>query len=153
VADIRDSGLNRVPRPVMYVPQAQPPDTTNTFWNQPIAWVVRTKTPPRLLAPAMQHQLSQSIGLPVTDLTLMDEVISLSLAQQRFSTLLMGVFAGCALLLSVVGIYGLIAFTVRQRTREIGIRMAIGADGGQVRSLFMRQGMTLTVVGIATGIA
>jgi predicted permease len=152
VGDVRDSGLDRAPRPVMYVPQAQPPDTTDTFWNQPIAWVVRTRTPPRPLAPAIQEQLRQAIGLPVSDLLLMDEVVSLSTAQQRFSMLLMSIFGGSALLLSVVGIYGLIAFTIRQRTREIGIRMAIGADGVQVRSLFIKQGMALTGIGIAIGI-
>jgi predicted permease len=153
VGDVRDSGLNHEPRPVIYVPEAQPPDTTDTFWNQPIAWVVRTRTPPRPMEPTIQEQLRRAIGLPVSDLLLMDDVVSLSTAQQRFSMLLMSVFGGSALLLSVIGIYGLIAYTVRQRTREIGIRMAIGADGPQVRGLFIRQGMVLTTAGIIIGVA
>jgi ABC-type antimicrobial peptide transport system permease subunit len=82
----------------------------------------------------------------------MDQVVAESTARSRFDTWLMTLFAGCALLLSAIGVYGLMAYSVQQRTAEIGIRMALGADEKSVRNMVLRQGMVLAVSGIAVGL-
>jgi putative ABC transport system permease protein len=92
-------------------------------------------------------------SIPVTQVRPMSEVLSVSLAAQRFNTLLLGVFAGVALLLASVGLYGVLAFSVAQRTREIGIRMALGAQAGDVLHLILRQGLALSVLGVGVGIS
>jgi putative ABC transport system permease protein len=90
--------------------------------------------------------------LPVSDLRTMEEVLSESLARQRFSTLLLGVFGGLALVLAAVGIYGVMSYTVTQRRHEIGIRMALGARAGVVLWMVMREILTLILIGIALGL-
>ena len=82
----------------------------------------------------------------------MDEVVSLATGQQRFNMLLMTIFGGAAVLLAAIGIYGLMAYTVEQRTQEIGIRLALGAEASQVRNMVMRQGMSLALAGVAVGL-
>ena len=83
----------------------------------------------------------------------MDRVVSLSMSRQRFNMLLMIVFAGAALLLASIGIYGLMAYSVEQRTQEIGIRLALGALASQVRRMVVMQGMRLAIVGVVIGVA
>jgi putative ABC transport system permease protein len=154
VGDVHDGGLNRDPRPVMYVPQPQITDAINALNVRltPVSWVVRTQTEPHALVPVIREQLRQVTGLPVSDVHSMDEVVSLSTARQRFNMLLMTVFGCAALLLAAIGIYGLMAYTVEQRTQEIGIRLALGAEAGQVRNMVMRQGMALALAGVVIGI-
>jgi putative ABC transport system permease protein len=96
--------------------------------------------------------LRQATGLPVSQIHSMDEVVSLSTARQRFNMLLMTVFGCAALLLAAIGIYGLMSYTVEQRTQEIGIRLALGAEMGQVRNMIVRQGMGLALAGVAIGL-
>ena len=155
VADIRSNGLDAEPQPQMYEPQAQVPDAANALnvGLTPISWIVRTQVPPRSLSTAIQEQLRQSTGLPVTDVQSMDEIVSVSVSQQTFNMWVMSVFGACALLLAAIGIYGLMAYSVEQRTQEIGIRMALGAQAGQVRSMVVAQGMLLSLVGVAFGLA
>jgi predicted lysophospholipase L1 biosynthesis ABC-type transport system permease subunit len=154
VGDVRDQGLDNEPRPTTYVPQAQLPDVLNAWLvrQAPMAWVVRTRDEPHVLAPAIQERLRQGTGLPVADVQSMDEVVSLSTGRQRLSMLLMTVFGGAALLLAAIGIYGLMAYTVEQRTQEIGIRLALGAEASQVRGMIVRQGMGLALAGVALGL-
>jgi ABC-type antimicrobial peptide transport system permease subunit len=83
----------------------------------------------------------------------MDEVVSRSISRQRFNMFLMTVFGVSALLLAAIGIYGLMAYSVAQRTQEIGIRMALGAEGSQVRQMVVAQGMRLAIVGVVVGLA
>jgi putative ABC transport system permease protein len=154
VADSHDGALNRDPDPKMFVPQAQVPDALNELNLRltPMAWVVRTRVQPKSLSGAIQEQLRQVSGLPVSDIRTMDEVVSLSTSRQRFNMLLMTVFGGSALLLAAIGIYGLMAYSVEQRTQEIGIRLALGAETGAVRNMVVLQGMRLVLIGVAIGI-
>ena len=154
VGDVRQGALNSPPGGMMYVPQTQITDAINALNVRltPVAWVVRTQTEPHALVPAIREQLRQATGLPVSDVHSMDEVVSLSAARQRFNMLLMTVFGCAALLLAAIGIYGLMAYSVEQRTQEIGIRLALGADASQVRGMIVRQGMGLALAGVVVGI-
>ncbi len=154
VADSRDNGLNNDPGPRMFIPQAQLPDAANALNVRitPIAWVVRTRVEPYSLSSRIQEQLRQVAGLPVSDVRSMTDVVSRSVSRQRFNMLLMTVFGASALLLAAIGIYGLMAYSVQQRTQEIGIRMALGAGSGAVRKMVVLQGMSLALAGVAVGI-
>ncbi len=155
VGDVRDVGLNRPPRPAMYVPIAQLPQGVKSLVLPilPIAWIVRTRAQPESLSRAIQNELQKaSGGLPVARVRSMEEVASQSTARTRFNMLLMSIFGGSALLLAATGIYGLMAYSVQQRTQEIGIRMALGAATGEVRNMMISQGMRLALVGAAIGI-
>jgi ABC-type antimicrobial peptide transport system permease subunit len=154
VADSRDSALNRNPEPKMFVPQAQVTDEINALnvGLTPMAWVVRTRVRPSSLSSAIQEQIRQVSGLPVSDVRTMNEVVSISLSRQRFNMLLMTIFGSSALLLAAIGIYGLMAYSVEQRTQEIGIRLALGAETGAVRNMVVVQGMRLVLIGVAIGI-
>jgi putative ABC transport system permease protein len=155
VADIKSNGLDSEPQPQMWIPQAQVPDAANALNVSltPISWIVRTQVPPQSLSGAIQDQLRQSTGLPVSDVRSMDEIAALSVSRQKFNMWVMTVFGGCALLLAAIGIYGLMAYSVEQRTQEIGIRLALGAQGSQVRQMVVRQGMLLALVGVVIGLA
>jgi putative ABC transport system permease protein len=155
VADIKSNGLDSEPQPQMFIPQAQVPDLANALNVSltPISWIVRTQVPPRSLSNAIQDQLRQSTGLPVSDVTSMDEIVSVSVSRQRFNMWVMSIFGGCALLLAAIGIYGLMAYSVEQRTQEIGIRLALGAQTAQVKNMVVAQGMTLASIGVIVGLA
>jgi predicted permease len=155
VSDIRDGGLNRDPRPTMYIPQAQLPDGMNALNARimPLAWIVRTHVEPHALIPAIQKELSDvSGGLALAPIRTMDEVVSRSTANTDFNTLVLTIFAATALLLAAIGIYGLMAYSVEQRTQEIGIRLALGAKSGAVRNMVVFQGMRLALVGVVIGV-
>lgn len=154
VGDVRDTGLTRAARPAMYVPIAQQADgvTALNLRLLPLVWMARTATPALSAAAPIEKVLVQTSGLPVTRIRSMDQVVSESTARSRFDMWLMVVFGSCALLLSAIGVYGLMAYSVQQRTAEIGIRMALGADVRQVRGMVLRQGMTLTLCGVAAGL-
>ena len=155
VGDVRGNGLNNDPGPAMYIVQAQVPDAINALNVRltPMRWVVRTRGNPAQVSPAVQEQIRQVTGLPVTDVRTMDEIVSRSTSRQRFNMLLMTVFGSAALFLAAIGIYGLMAYSVQQRTQEIGIRLALGAGTGSVRQMVVSQGMRLALTGVAVGIA
>jgi predicted permease len=156
VSDIRDNGLQREPGPTMYVPQAQIPDGLNKELTSEssLAWVVRTKVDPRTLINPIQKELTDaSGGLALAPIRTMDEIVSRSTANQDFNTLALTIFAGTALLLAAIGIYGLMAYSVEQRTQEIGIRLALGAEYSDVRNMIVFQGMRLALVGVVIGVA
>jgi predicted permease len=156
VSDIRDNGLEREPGPTMYVPQAQLPDGLNKQLTSlaSMAWVVRTKVEPHSLIKPIEKELADvSGGLALAPIRTMDEIVSRSTANQDFNTLALTIFAGTALLLAAIGIYGLMAYTVEQRTQEIGIRLALGAEYGDVRNMIVFQGMRLALAGVIIGVA
>ena len=111
------------------------------------------RTEPHGLIGPIQEQLRQVTGLPVSDVRTMDEIVTLSTSRQRFNMLLMAVFGGSALLLAAIGIYGLMAYSVAQRTQEIGIRLALGAGAAAVKHMVVMQGMRLALVGVVIGLA
>jgi predicted permease len=156
VGDLRDNGLNNDPGPAMYVPQAQISDNMNAGVASlsPLAWVVRTRVEPHSLSTAIQKELSDvSGGLAVAPIRTMDEIVSRSTANTDFNTLVLTIFAATALLLAAIGIYGLMAYSVEQRTQEIGIRLALGANSGSVRNMVVFQGLRLALLGIGIGVA
>ena len=155
VDEVRDAGLNNDPGPRMYVPQAQVTDGANALnvGITPVAWVVRTRGEPYDASGAVQEQLRAVTGLPVSQVRSMTDIVSRSISRQRFNVVLMGVFGGAALLLAAIGIYGLMAYSTAQRTQEIGIRMALGAEAHQVRGMVIAQGLRLALVGVGIGLA
>jgi predicted permease len=154
VADSRDDGLNQNPEPKMFIPQSQVPDRVNALNTgiSPMAWVIRTKVPPMSLNAVVQEALRQSTGLPVADVRSMGDIVSRSTSREQFNTLLMTIFAASALTLAAIGIYGVMAYAVQQRTQEIGVRLALGAQPANVRSMVVLQGMRLAAIGVAIGL-
>jgi putative ABC transport system permease protein len=155
VADIRDHALGKSPEPMMYVPTAQLTDGLTTEQNSfsPIMWAFRTKSDPYSLSADIQRELRiASGGLPVSHIRSMDQVSVESTARTSFNMTLLCIFAGLAMLLAAIGIYGVMSYAVGQRVHEIGIRMALGARAGNVLSLVLRQGLVLVLVGIAIGV-
>ena len=155
VGDVRDGGLNRNPGPKMVVPLAQMTDGLTELNSKvaPISWVIRTQGEPHQVASAATEELRKaSGGLPVARIRSMEEVVVRSTARQDFNMLLLTIFGGSALILAAIGIYGLMAYSVQQRTQEIGIRMAMGADRARITKMVVWQGMRLTLVGVVIGV-
>lgn len=155
VGDVRDGGLNRNPGPSMYVPFAQVSDALNALnvGITPLTWVARTRTEPYSVNVPIQKELRQaSSGLALARVQSMEEVVAQATSRSQFNMLLLAVFGGAALALAAIGVYGLMAYAVQQRTQEIGIRRALGADSSQVRNLVVFQGMRLSLIGVAVGL-
>jgi predicted permease len=154
IADSRDNGLNQDPGPKMFVPQGQIPDAVNQLNMRisPLTWVIRTRGEPMAMNAQIQTALKQETGLPVADVRSMGDVVARSTSRERFNTLLMSVFALSALALAAIGIYGVMAYAVQQRTREIGVRLALGAQPGAVQRMVVFQGMRLAVTGVVLGV-
>lgn len=156
VGDVRDNGLNIDPMPTMYVPIAQVNDKLTALNGTliPLQWIIHTRVPPYSLSSEIQRELrAASGGVPAGSVETMEQVESHSIANERFLTILLAMFAGVALLLASVGIYGVMAYSVQQRTQEIGIRMTLGASPQNVRGMVVRQGMLLAGIGVAIGVA
>ena len=153
-ADPRDEEANRDPVPTVYVPLAQVTDAMTARNNRlfPLTWVVRTDIEPRFLQAAIERELRDATGgLPVARTRTMAEVLGGPARRAAFHVTLMTAFAAAALLLAVVGFYGLMSYSVQQRTQEIGIRMALGAVPGDVRTMILVQGLRLAGAGVLLG--
>jgi putative ABC transport system permease protein len=146
VGDVKTSSLDSTPAPEVYVPYAQHQVDSLTI-------VVRTAGDPMAAVPMARADLaSLDRDLPLAGVRTMDEVIGRSIAERRFTMLLLASFAAVAVLLSAIGVYGVLSYLVSQRTQEIGVRIAIGATAGDVVRLFVREGAALALIGVAFGL-
>lgn len=155
VGNTHDEGPNREPSATMYIPLAQMPDGETALNSRvaPLWWVVRTQGDPHTVVTQVTAALREATdGLPVAHIRTMEEIDRLVISQQRFNMLLLTVFGASGLLLAAVGIYGLMAFSVEQRTQELGIRMALGAQTTQLRNMVLGQGLVLISFGVTIGL-
>ena len=147
VGDVRDASLTQEPAPMMYVPFAQAP-----FWGGVL--MVRSGALPTALVGAIREVVrSLDKDLPITDVVTMPEAVDASVAQPKFRTWLLGAFGIVALLLAAVGVFGVISYSVASRTREFGIRSALGASPGSIRKMILREGLMLGGIGLGLGLA
>ncbi len=148
VGDVRDMSLSDPPAETMYMPFAQ----THGGASEAV-FILHAAQDPRAMIPAIRNVIHESApNLPLGTVQTMDETISESLTSERFTTTLLVIFGGMALLIATVGVYGVISYSVAQRTHEIGIRVALGASRGRVLAMIFGQGLRLAFAGIFTGL-
>ncbi len=147
VGDTKSLYMKELPRPTIYIPTAQAPFTTGAMM-----WIVRAT-----LSPGIAEDLRHAIGeidrrQPIGRFRTMQDIVESTTATSRFDAWLFGAFGGLALVLTAIGVYGLLAFSVARRTNEIGIRMALGASRGNVLTMVLAQGLKLIIIGIVVGL-
>lgn len=153
LGDVRTRGLTAT-RPTVFVPVEQAPDDMIGLAHEyfQVSWALRTRDDPTALVPSVEQVVRKADPLlSITAFRSMDQVVDRALASTRFQTLLLGLFAAVALILAAAGLYGLVAYAVAQRTKEIGIRLALGASAGRVTARFALQGIALATLGAVAG--
>jgi putative ABC transport system permease protein len=156
VASVRETGLSDGDVGVMYIPQSQTPQGLTALANDviPLSWEIRTAADPLTMRTAVEREFrAVDSVIPLSAVRSMEQVIAKSLERNNFEMLLLSLFAGIALLLASIGIYGLMSYSVEQRTQEIGIRMALGARQHDMLQLVVWQGLKLAVAGVVLGLA
>jgi len=154
VGDTRDFGVDRDPSPMMYIPIAQMPDAETALNSRvaPLWWIVRSRVDPNTLRTPIEAALREgSGGLPLAHMRTMAEVEVRNTARQRFNMLLLIIFGSSGLLMAAIGVYGVMSYSVEQRTQELGISMALGAQASNLRNMVVGQGMILAAVGVVLG--
>jgi putative ABC transport system permease protein len=145
VSDLRQDGLDKNPRPEFFRPHAQAPSGS-------LIYVIRTRSDAAALIPALRASIwKTSPGQPFYSVTTMDRLVSDSLKARRFNVALLGAFAGLALMLALTGVYGVMSFVMRQRTHEIGVRVALGAKARDIATLVLKHGFRLAIIGTVIG--
>ena len=155
VGNVREAGMTEKEVPVMYVPQGQQPQGLTKLIASvvPLAWSVRSRLDEKSLTAAVTREIQAIDGqMPLARIRPMDRILKDSLSRQNFNMLLLSIFAGSALLLAAIGIYGLMSYAVQQQTQELGVRIALGAGKSNVVRLVMRQGMTPALFGVGAGL-
>jgi len=146
MSNVKQSGLDKEAQMQIYLPEAQYPTSGMTL-------VVRASVDPNSLIAAVSHEIhAADRDLAIDSIATMEQLLASSISLRRFSMLLLVIFAGVALVLAAVGIYGVISYSVTQRTHEIGVRIALGATPGDILRLVVRQGITLALVGVGIGV-
>jgi putative ABC transport system permease protein len=156
VGNVRENGLDQDPPPVIYVPGAQVTDGLTRLGNSliPAKWIVRTSGISASLSSSIQQEfLAVDSQLPVARVRTMEAVLGSSIQQQNFNMLLLSIFGGIALVLAAIGIYGLMSYSVEQGTRDIGVRLALGAARSTILRMVVTRGMILAGIGLAAGLA
>lgn len=155
VGDTRDAGVSRDPFPTMYIPIAQMPNalTALNFQVAPLWWIVRGHVNPYALRAPIEAALRDATGgLPIARVRTMDEVEARDTARQRFNMVLLNIFGICGLFMAAIGVYGLMSYSVQQRTQEMGVRMALGAQASDLRNMVIGRGMLLALLGLTLGL-
>jgi predicted permease len=146
VGNIRSSQIGSVPRPAYFVPLPQ------LIWGPPTLIVRATGDPTALISAVRKTLATMDADAPIYDLKTLSDYVALDLGRARFQTVLLSLFAGVALLLTTIGVYGVVAYGVAQRTHEIGVRMALGASRSDVLRMILNGGLMLTLAGVGVGV-
>ncbi len=158
VADVKQAGVDAKPGTEVYIPLQQTLTWRHwiagqTFVPRSMYLILRTDGDPRALLPVVRGYIgSRDAGLPISQLSTMDHVIYDAIAKPRFITTLLGFFACLALLMAAIGVYGVMSYALEQRTKELSIRMALGADAGRLQKMLVLEGVRMAVIGIGFGL-
>ncbi len=155
VGDVRNVALTQSPVGAVYFPLISHEGIFSRTWlTRSMTYALKTAVPPTSLLPAVRRAIGEmDAHLPIANARTMDDVVRVGQAQMGFTMLLLGIAAGVGLLMGSVGLYGVISYVTAQRTREIGVRMALGAEQADVSGMILRQGLTVTAVGLGVGLA